>query len=61
MPDGDTDDMAFVSNLLQETGVSIAPGSIYGEHGRGYLRFSLGATTEDINKAMQRIIKWRNK
>jgi aspartate/methionine/tyrosine aminotransferase len=50
--------MAFCDKLLEETGVSTTPGIVYGQHGEGYLRISLGTSTERIQEAMQRIIHW---
>jgi aspartate/methionine/tyrosine aminotransferase len=35
--------------------VSFAPGSIYGQDGSGYIRFSLGTPTSEIEEAMDRL------
>jgi aspartate/methionine/tyrosine aminotransferase len=40
---------------LDEAGVSVAPGSAFGLHGEGYIRISLGMSTERIGEAMQRL------
>jgi LL-diaminopimelate aminotransferase len=45
----------FSAWLLEETGVSITPGDVYGPHGAGYLRISLGMSTERIREAMDRL------
>jgi len=51
-------EVEFCAQLLEQTGVSLTPGSVYGEYGKGYLRVSLGSATDQINVAMNRIIKW---
>ncbi len=58
LPQGLTDSTAFCSRLLEETGVSITPGVVYGEHGEGYIRISLGTATPQVQEAMQRFIRW---
>ena len=58
LPAGENDSMAFCNKLLEETGVSTTPGIVYGPHGEGYLRISLGTATERIEEAMQRINHW---
>ena len=58
LPEQFTDDYALCSDVLDATGVSITPGSVYGEYGSGYIRISLGAKTEKIEEAMQRLTKW---
>jgi LL-diaminopimelate aminotransferase len=45
----------FATRLLEEAGVSISPGSFFGSHGEGYLRISLGMSTERIREAMDRM------
>jgi len=59
LPDGEKDSIAFCSRLLEETGVSTTPGIVYGEHGEGFLRISLGTSTERIREAMERIVDWK--
>lgn len=58
LPEGYTDSMKFCEKLLEETGVSTTPGVVYGSHGEGYLRVSLGTATDRIDQAMQRIVEW---
>lgn len=58
LPDGFEDSMAFCNHLLEETGVSVTPGVVYGQYGEGYLRVSLGTKTERIQEAMERIKLW---
>jgi aspartate/methionine/tyrosine aminotransferase len=38
--------------------VSTTPGIVYGKYGEGYLRISLGASTERISEAIERIKNW---
>ena len=45
----------FASLLLEQTGVSLTPGSAFGAHGEGFVRISLGMDTERIREAMRRI------
>ena len=45
----------FVDLLLKENNIFIAPGTIFGSNGEGYVRFSLCATTEIIEEALARI------
>jgi LL-diaminopimelate aminotransferase len=59
LPAGENDSMAFCNQLLEETGVSTTPGIVYGQHGEGFLRVSLGTPTDRIEEAMQRIIHWK--
>jgi LL-diaminopimelate aminotransferase len=54
VPEGYTS-AEFATRLLEEAGVSISPGSFFGSRGEGYLRISLGMSTERIREAMERI------
>ncbi len=58
LPKGFTDSMEFCNKLLDETGVSTTPGVVYGQFGEGYLRISLGASTDRITEAIERIKNW---
>lgn len=58
LPEPYTDSSAFCNRLLEETGVSITPGVIYGQYGEGYIRISLGTPTDQIKVAMQRLEQW---
>lgn len=60
LPEGEKDSVAYCARMLEETGVSTTPGTVYGPHGEGYLRISLGTATERVEQAMQRIVKWTN-
>lgn len=52
IPDGYTDDVAFVMELLEKSGVLCTPGSSFGELGKGHVRFALTMTVEEIEKAV---------
>lgn len=41
--------------ILDQTGVACLSGTAFGEAGEGYLRFSYANSTENINKAMDRL------
>jgi LL-diaminopimelate aminotransferase len=58
LPDGVTDSMEYCDRVLLETGVSMTPGLVYGQHGEGYLRVSLGLATDRVHEGMQRLVKW---
>jgi LL-diaminopimelate aminotransferase len=61
LPNGLQDSISFCSHLLEETGVSTTPGIVYGNHGEGYLRISLGTATERVEEAMKRFSNWMRK
>ncbi|MFT6935590.1 MAG: LL-diaminopimelate aminotransferase [Maribacter sp.] len=44
----------FVDELLHEKDIFIAPGTIFGSNGEGYIRFSLCVTEEKIKEAIKR-------
>lgn len=54
LPDG-TRSVDFARFLLEEVGISIAPGAVFGECGEGYIRVSVGMSTERIREAMERL------
>jgi LL-diaminopimelate aminotransferase len=56
-PEGYTSE-AFASTLLNQAGVSITPGNVFGPHGEGYLRLSLGMATDRVQQAMERLISF---
>jgi LL-diaminopimelate aminotransferase len=45
----------FSTRLLEEAGISIAAGTAFGSLGEGYLRISLGMSTERIREALDRL------
>ena len=46
----------FIDNLLQEHHIFIAPGTIFGSNGEGYIRFSLCAPKDSIQSAINRVL-----
>jgi LL-diaminopimelate aminotransferase len=52
------DCIAFCSDLLHDTGVSITPGVVYGPSGAGYVRISLVTPVEGLIEAMGRLSEW---
>jgi LL-diaminopimelate aminotransferase len=61
LPEGHRDSMKYCADLLESTGVSVTPGIVYGPHGEGYLRVSLGTPADRIEEAMTRLVKWSRK
>jgi LL-diaminopimelate aminotransferase len=45
----------YAGRLLEEAGVSITPGTVFGPGGEGFVRISLGMSTTRIQEAMQRL------
>ena len=45
----------FIDVVLKNHHIFIAPGNIFGSNGEGYVRFSLCASSEDIEEAIARI------
>jgi aspartate/methionine/tyrosine aminotransferase len=50
----DTDVKRLATYLLDEAGVACLAGTSFGEHGKGYLRFSYANNQENIREGMQR-------
>ncbi|MCE5207615.1 MAG: aminotransferase class I/II-fold pyridoxal phosphate-dependent enzyme [Chloroflexi bacterium] len=55
------DCIEFCDRLLRETGVSMTPGTVFGEYGKGYVRISLGIATDRVRVAMERLTDWMKK
>jgi len=58
VPEGYTS-AELATRLLEEIGVSMTPGTAFGEHGEGYLRISLGTPTDRVWEAMERVRKFK--
>ncbi|MBG6131355.1 aspartate/methionine/tyrosine aminotransferase [Aquimarina sp. EL_43] len=56
LPEG-TDAVEFIDTILYENDIFIAPGDIFGSNGKGYIRFSLCVTKENIKEAIGRLHK----
>lgn len=48
-------DTEYVNRALEEAGVSMAPGSLYGEDGEGFIRLSLGIHEDQLEEALERL------
>jgi LL-diaminopimelate aminotransferase len=48
----------FTIAILEEAGVSLAPGMMFGEQGDGYTRISLCVPEDRLQEAMQRLKEW---
>jgi aspartate aminotransferase len=49
------DSLKLAMEILEATGVAVTPGIDFGEGAQGYLRFSYANSTENIDKAMDRL------
>jgi len=45
----------FIDKVLHNNHIFIAPGTIFGSKGEGYIRFSLCASTEALEEAISRL------
>lgn len=54
LPENSPASEQFIDDVLDAKGVFITPGSIFGSQGEGYIRFSLCATEEKIQEAIER-------
>ena len=61
LPENEKSSINFCTRLLEETGVSTTPGSVFGLFGEGYLRISLCTSTSRISEAMERFTQWSRK
>ncbi|MEE9362984.1 MAG: aminotransferase class I/II-fold pyridoxal phosphate-dependent enzyme [Cellulophaga sp.] len=55
LPEGAVEAEAFINDLLHQKNIFIAPGTIFGSNGEGYIRFSLCVTEDKIKEAIKRI------
>lgn len=55
LPYSEQDDKAFVESLLHEQHIFIAPGSIFGDSGVGYVRFSLCIPDAQLQTMLERL------
>ena len=54
LPKGSKSSEEFINELLYEKNIFIAPGTIFGSNGEGYIRFSLCVKEEKIKEAISR-------
>ncbi|MCL9817205.1 pyridoxal phosphate-dependent aminotransferase [Natronocalculus amylovorans] len=59
-PEPGGDDEAFAETLLEEQGVAVVPGSVFGEGGAGHLRVSYATSMRELKEAMNRIDTFLN-
>ncbi len=52
IPDGYEDDVAFVMDLVEKSGVLCTPGSSFGSLGRGHVRFALTLPVDILEEAV---------
>ena len=57
LPEGPNDSESFIDQLLQDKHIFLAPGTIFGSAGQGYIRFSLCVDKGQIVEALNRINK----
>ena len=57
IPDEEESSESMADRVLKEQRVFITPGFIFGKGGERYIRISLCATEENLNRALERIIK----
>ena len=51
----DMSSIDFIDDMLYNHQIFIAPGSIFGSNGEGYVRFSLCNSKQNIIKALNRV------
>tara|TARA_Y100001970_G_scaffold177878_1_gene216747 strand:+ start:9075 stop:10238 length:1164 start_codon:yes stop_codon:yes gene_type:complete len=55
IPSNEESSAAFVTKIIDETGVVLTPGNGYGEHGEGYIRVSLTTPDDLLDAALLRL------
>ncbi|MDE6975645.1 MAG: aminotransferase class I/II-fold pyridoxal phosphate-dependent enzyme [Lachnospiraceae bacterium] len=55
IPEGFTDDVSFVTELLERSGVLCTPGSSFGSLGKGFVRFALTLPVCQIKEAVKAV------
>lgn len=54
LPNGSSNSEDFIDRILHDKNIFIAPGTIFGSNGEGYIRFSLCVTKSKIKEAIDR-------
>ncbi|WP_016988627.1 pyridoxal phosphate-dependent aminotransferase [Flavobacterium sp. ACAM 123] len=54
LPEGSVSAEEFIDQILQEKSIFIAPGTIFGSNGEGYIRFALCVKEEKVQEAIDR-------
>ncbi|MCB9135972.1 MAG: aminotransferase class I/II-fold pyridoxal phosphate-dependent enzyme [Anaerolineales bacterium] len=52
------DEFDFCARLLQDTGVSVTPGAVFGQYGKGFIRISFCTPLEILQEGMRRMVNW---
>lgn len=55
IPERFSDDVDFVFELLEKTGILCTPGSSFGAHGKNHVRFALVLPVKEIEEAIQKV------
>ncbi len=55
LPEGSPDCETFIDQLLYEKHLFVAPGTVFGPQGEGYIRFSLCVPEDKIREALKRL------
>lgn len=55
LPEGAPDSETYINSLLYNNNIFIAPGTVFGSAGEGYVRISLCVTEEKIKEAINRL------
>ena len=53
--DGMTESVAFAHDLIEKTGVGLAPGRAFGPEGEGWMRLCFAAEPDTLSRAMDRL------
>lgn len=53
--------VGFTTELLDETGIAVTPGTGYGSGGEGYVRFSLTIPDERLGQGIERLLSWKRR
>lgn len=48
----------FCTRLLEETGVTVTPGPVFGDEGKGFIRISYANSLENLQEAARRMHRW---
>lgn len=55
LPEGSPDSETFIDKLLYDKHLFVTPGTVFGPHGEGYIRFSLCVPEDKIKEALGRL------
>jgi aspartate/methionine/tyrosine aminotransferase len=52
------DSLSVCEEILEQTGVALVPGSAFGSSGEGFVRMTIAASDEDIEKGVRAVLEW---